>query len=49
MNQRTIERHSINCFECGELVDERECFPNPDKDEGGEICQHCFDKGYDER
>ena len=40
-----IEKHSINCYFCGELVDERECVPNTKEyggnNDGGEICPKC--------
>ena len=39
MDERTIDRHSVNCFECGELVDERECIPGVDGE--GDICEVC--------
>ena len=35
-----IDRHSVNCFKCGELVDERECIPG--KDGEGDICPACL-------
>ena len=44
MNERDIDKHSVNCYFCGELVDEREC---EDADEyndhdGGSICPKCI-------
>ncbi len=43
---RWIEKHSINCFECERLVDERDCLPNP-KGEGA-FCPECAkQKGHD--
>ena len=35
-----IEKHSINCYLCGDLVDERDCIPaDPYNDnDGGELC-----------
>lgn len=38
-SQSWIDRHSVNCCICNELVDERECIPNTE--EGGDICQNC--------
>jgi len=38
-----IDRHSVNCFWCENLVDERNCIANPDEDEGGDICLKCQD------
>ena len=40
---RTIDRHSINCYFCGELFDERECMPADEfnNDDGGDICEGC--------
>lgn len=37
-----IDKHSVNCFKCGKLVDERECIPNVE--EGGSICPACQNK-----
>ena len=36
---RWIDRHSINCIECGSLVDERECLPGNGGE--GDICPSC--------
>jgi len=40
-----IDRHSVNCYKCGDLVDERDCVPNIKEhggnDDGGEICLRC--------
>jgi hypothetical protein len=45
MNERTIDRHSVNCAGCGNLVDERETVRNLcDGDiefAAGELCQAC--------
>lgn len=39
MSQAWIDRHSVNCIVCSELVDERDCLPG---DEGeGSICPRC--------
>ena len=39
--------HTINCYECGNLADERDCVPNTKEhngnDGGGEICPNCQD------
>lgn len=45
-NQATwVERHSINCYRCGKLADERVCVPNTGEyggnDDGGELCPTC--------
>ncbi len=40
-----IDRHSVNCFNCGVLIDERICTPNPVVDEGGDICPICIVTG----
>ena len=39
-----IDKHSINCYFCGTLVDERECMPADEynNNDGGEICQPCL-------
>lgn len=34
-----IDRHSVNCFICGKLVDERDCIPGSDGE--GSICPDC--------
>lgn len=39
-----IDSHSVNCFICHELVDERECVPGPDGE--GEICPRCQAAGH---
>ena len=39
MNNRWIESHSVNCLNCGLLVDERDCVEGPDGE--GSICQRC--------
>ena len=38
-----IDKHSINCYFCGELADERECLPADDYNngDGGDICPKC--------
>ena len=38
-NDRWIDAHSVNCFRCGLLADERECMPGPGGE--GEICPAC--------
>lgn len=37
-----VDRHSVNCADCGELVDERDGLMNPDDE--GEVCSRCLDK-----
>ena len=39
-----IDKHSINCYFCGELVDERECYPADklNNNDGGDACVDCF-------
>lgn len=34
-----VDRHSVNCIKCHELVDERECVPGPGGE--GDICVKC--------
>ena len=34
-----IDRHSVNCFVCNDLVDERDCIPG--KGGEGDICPKC--------
>ena len=38
--------HSVNCYFCNELVDERDCTPADDynNNDGGDICEPCQDK-----
>ncbi len=38
-----IDRHSVNCYFCGELIDERDCQPADEynNDDGGTICPNC--------
>ena len=43
-----IDAHSVDCSGCGQLVDERDCLPNPVTGEGS-ICGGCVRTGkYDE-
>jgi hypothetical protein len=39
-----IDRHSVNCYFCGKLVDERECQPADrfNNNDGGSICSECL-------
>lgn len=47
MNERDIERHSINCHNCDELIDERESYRIEIDGDDAEICQSCFEnKGF---
>ncbi len=41
-----IEKHSVNCYFCNELVDERDCYPADDfnDNDGGDICLDCLRK-----
>ena len=42
---RWIEKHSVNCYFCGILVDERGCnnADNYNDNDGGSICQKCLE------
>jgi hypothetical protein len=44
MDEETMGRHSVNCYFCGDLVDERQCQPADDYngEDGGSICQLCL-------
>lgn len=37
-----IDRHSVNCYICGKLFDERESYGTTD--DGGDICEDCWKK-----
>ena len=39
-----IDKHSVNCYFCGELFDERECIPADEynDNDGGDICPDCL-------
>jgi len=41
-----VEEHSVNCYFCGELVDERECMPADEfnDNDGGDICPDCLEE-----
>lgn len=43
MDEQTIDRHSVNCYFCCELMDEREGFPADqyNHQDGGTICPKC--------
>jgi len=45
-----IEKHSVNCYFCGKLVDERNCMPADEfnDNDGGDICSVCVDKKAEE-
>ena len=47
---RWAEKHSVNCYFCGFLVDERECAnaDNYNDNDGGSICQNCLKGKYNE-
>ena len=40
-----LDRHSVNCYFCNKLVDERECIPADsfNNNDGGDICRDCLD------
>ena len=42
------ERHSVNCYFCGELADERNCVPadNFNGNDGGDICPVCWKNNH---
>ena len=43
MNEQATMKHSVNCYFCGALADERECLPADDFNDGdgGTICGYC--------
>lgn len=43
MNDKEIDKHSVNCYYCGDLKDERECADAGDYNgnDGGSICRDC--------
>ena len=43
MSFNWVEKHSTNCKNCAQLMDERECIPEDD----GDICQDCYNKKGD--
>jgi hypothetical protein len=46
MPDEWIDKHSVNCYFCGKLVDERDCVPaDPyNNNDGGDICPECLNK-----
>lgn len=38
-----IDRHSVNCYYCADLIDERDCMPADkwNNNNGGDICPKC--------
>lgn len=40
-----IDRHSVNCYYCGDLADERECEPADEYNgnDGGSVCPNCLE------
>ena len=40
---RMLDRHSVNCYFCGSLADERECIPADEFNggDGGDACPKC--------
>lgn len=45
-----IDKHSVNCYFCSGLVDERECMPADEynDNDGGSICPDCLAKLYND-
>jgi len=45
-----ISKHSVNCYFCSELVDERDCMPaDPyNENDGGDICPDCLASLFNE-
>ena len=43
MTETEILKHSVGCYFCGDLVDERECTPADDYngEDGGSMCERC--------
>lgn len=43
MNEQTIDKHSVNCYFCNRIVDERNCIPADEwnGNDGGECCTCC--------
>ena len=43
MKTNWIDKHSVNCYFCGELEDERNCRNADDwnNNDGGSICEDC--------
>ena len=40
-----VDRHSVNCYDCGALVDERDCIPGDEiTGDGGSLCKLCFER-----
>lgn len=46
-----IDRHSVNCYFCGKLLDERDCqrADEYNSNDGGHICQQCIDERIPEQ
>jgi len=44
MNDQAVDKHSVNCYFCGELVDERDCVPADKHNggDGGDCCRVCL-------
>ena len=51
MDAKTIDRHSVNCYFCGDLVDERNCIPADEynNNDGGSICPACIEVAEESR
>ena len=45
MDEQTLDRHSVTCYFCHELVDERECSSADEynDNDGGSICEPCIE------
>jgi hypothetical protein len=50
MTERDIDKHSVNCYFCNKLVDDRECIPADEFNDGdgGEMCPECAKKRRNE-
>lgn len=45
MNDEWIDRHSVNCYDCGSIVDERDCVDGDEyTKDGGSLCQQCLER-----
>jgi hypothetical protein len=46
-----IDRHSVNCYFCGDMYDERDCLPADDynNNDGGSICPACMETAEESR
>ncbi len=48
IHDRWIDRHSVDCYFCGVMVDERECIPADEynNSDGGDMCPTCQNAGF---